>query len=206
MGLFESIFGKGKIGGEIAYYSLEEWWLSEFTDAERNQIQVQYQPMGSSENDLTEGEILVSSRSAASFLGGMASWFKKDDVRYLAKLIIQKAESLVNDATDVLDVHFLYQAKIEIFYRDRDHSGSIDSAIEACQQQINISSKVAKAFKKEFDGGLPTHKGYEQLAIILDKHKNFEEAIALCETAFEQGWNGDWEKRIQRYKLKAEML
>lgn len=204
LGLFDSIFGKRKIGGEIAFYGLEEWWLTEFTDAERKHIQLRYRPMGSSENDLTEGRILHSSASVVSLLLGMAGWFNKDKDRHLAKRIVGKAESLVNDMIDVLDVHFLYQTKIEVYYRDRNMPGGLDLAIEACQRQINIATQAAVAFKKEFEGGLPTHKGFEQLAIILEKSKNFAEAIALCEKAIEQGWTGDWEKRIQRNKQKAD--
>ena len=45
---------------------------------------------------------------------------------------------------------------------------------------------------------------FEQLAIILEKRKNFAEVIALCERDIEQGLTGGREKRIQRYKLKAD--
>ncbi|RKX17102.1 MAG: hypothetical protein DRP35_11520 [Candidatus Zixiibacteriota bacterium] len=202
MGIFDALFGKGKIGGEIAYYNLEDWWIGDFTDAERKYILKQYQPMGLSDNDIISGQILESSASVVQFLSGLASWFNKDEDRYLAKLICQKAESLLYDDTKVLDIHFLYQTKIMVYYRDRDKSDCLDIAITACQQQINVAKQAIKAFKKKFEDGLPGHKGFEQLAIILEKKKNFVEAIALCKKALEQGWAGDWDKRIQRCHRK----
>lgn len=39
-----------------------------------------------------------------------------------------------------------------------------------------------------------------QLAVIKEKIGNYEEAIALAMQALEQGWAGDWEKRIARCK------
>ena len=46
--------------------------------------------------------------------------------------------------------------------------------------------------------GLPQHLGFRQLAIILEKRGEFEEAIQISKRAQAQGWNGDWEKRIAR--------
>lgn len=204
LGLFDALKGKGKIGGEIAFFGLEDWWLGEFTDADRMCVLAQYQPTGSSDYNLAKGQIWESSQSVVAFLGILAGWFNKDENRHIAKLIVRKAESLVNDATEVLDVHFLYQTKIECYYRDRDNNDSLDVAIRACQQQINIAPQAAGAFKKEHGDWLPNHKGFTQLAIILEKRKGFAEAIALCENALEHGWGGDWEKRIERCRRKAD--
>lgn len=99
---------------------------------------------------------------------------------------------------------FFYQSKIEIFYKDRDKPGGLEKAICACRQQIDYAPKAAKAFMKKYKGEtLPGHKGYQQLAIILEKEKNFSEAIEVCSQAMEQGWSGEWEKRIQRCKKKG---
>ena len=51
---------------------------------------------------------------------------------------------------------------------------------------------------------LPLHSGYKQLTIIYDKQKRWEEAIALCDQAMEQGWDGDWEERKKRYQKKLK--
>ncbi len=60
--------------------------------------------------------------------------------------------------------------------------------------------------KAEVTGELPRHTGYEQLAIIREKEKDHPEAIRLCGEAMAQGWNGDWEKRIQRCKAKLSKV
>ena len=42
------------------------------------------------------------------------------------------------------------------------------------------------------------HTGYEQLAIILEKQREYDEAIDLCKQAQKQTWSGEWDKRIER--------
>jgi hypothetical protein len=113
--------------------------------------------------------------------------------------------SSVNTAS-VLDKHFFYQTKIETFYRNRDRDGTaLPAAIEACKQQISIAKTAKRAFLKEYNGSpLPSHVGYTQLCIILEKQKNYDEVIRLAKEAKKQGWNGDWDKRIERCRKKLE--
>lgn len=155
--------------------------------------------MGFGEEPLTKGKICSTSQTVIGLLSGLSSWFKKPEYRQINYKIIKKAEELASDKTPVLDLHFLYQSKIEIFYRNRDNDAfALSSAIEACKQQIDISEKAKRAFLKEFNGPLPTHVGYKQLCIIMEKQKNYEEVIRLSRIAKEQGWNGDWDKRIEK--------
>ena len=51
---------------------------------------------------------------------------------------------------------------------------------------------------------LPAHTGFEQLAIIRERDKDYDEAILLCEEALRHGWSGDWQKRIVRCKSKRD--
>lgn len=75
----------------------------------------------------------------------------------------------------------------------------LEKAIEACRQQISLADAAASAFHAELKwDALPSHKGYEQLSIILEKQMKFVETIELCTQAAKQGWPGDWEKRIER--------
>ena len=117
---------------------------------------------------------------------------------------IVKAESLINEKTKPIDIHFLYQSKIEISYKDRDKENGLEKVIEACNQQIAISSKTASAFKREYPSELPSHKGYEQLAIILEKQKKYVEVIQVSKKALKEAWNGTWEKRIDRCSKKLK--
>jgi len=194
-----------EISGEIGYFGLQDWWLNDLTTEEQNIILSIYKPMGLGENALTKGRISSTSQTVIGLLTGLSSWFKKQEYRQISYKIIKKAEELVTDKTPILDLHFLYQSKIEIFYRNRDNDAfALSSAIEACKQQISISKKAKIAFMREFKGPLPTHVGYKQLCIIMGKQKNFEEVIRLSTIAKKQGWSGDWEKRIENCKKKIE--
>lgn len=118
--------------------------------------------------------------------------------------ILAKAESLAKADGRVLNVHFLYGEMLALYYKDRENPESLEAAIAACRQQIALADQAAQAFRSEFkDEHLPAHKGYQQLAIILEKRKQFDEAIELCSQAQTQGWAGDWQKRIDRLKKKT---
>lgn len=49
---------------------------------------------------------------------------------------------------------------------------------------------------------LPAHAGFERLAIDHERAKRYDQAIAACLEAKRQGWNGAWDKRIERCQLK----
>jgi hypothetical protein len=109
---------KGIRKGEIGYYGLDDWWLNTFTEEERKIIMNTYQPMDLSSDSLVKTEILSSSQSKLAFLSGLSSWFKKPDYYLIAKKILEKAETLVDKTGNILDVHFFYQNKIQIYYRN----------------------------------------------------------------------------------------
>lgn len=197
---------KEKTEAVINYYNLKDWWFSEFTDSERKNIQKKIDPVDPTDDALTEGENTYKNITPLCFLRGLAGCFVKDKDRHLAYKILKKAEDFVDDDSRALDVHFLYGEKINMYYRDREKPGGLRKSIEACKQQIAYSPKAAKAFRKEYEDSLPSHRGYGQLAIILEKHQKYQLAIELCKRAEKQGWAGDWEKRIQRCAKKANKL
>lgn len=189
------------IGGKIGYFGLSEWWLSSFTEEERSLIKSIYAPLAAGSGiSLVTGDILMTSQTVLSFLTDLASWFAKDEERWIAYRIFYKAEDLIDAKTDPLDLHFLYHRKIKILYKDREKAG-LDATIEACTQQIALSQKSSAAFKA-LGGALPCHGGYEQLAIILEKQKRYEDAIEVSKKALAEGWNGTWDKRIERCRKK----
>jgi len=204
MGLFDFFKTKSSIKGEIGYLGLSEWWLSEFSEEERGYIVKTFQPLGSSGECLIKGEISSMSQTAISLLSSLAGWFRDEQHRIIAYKMLKKAEEMLEQAKDVLDIHFFWSTKIEIYYRHRDNdSNALSEAVKACIKQIEIADKAIKAFKKEYRGNpLPTHKGYEQLAIIKEKDKDFNSAIELATKALQQGWGGDWQKRIERCTKK----
>ena len=206
MSIFDAFSGRKRVGGEIGYFGLQKWWSEQFSADERQYIIEKYSGIDPEACSLVEGEILGGSQSVVSFLGGLAGWFKKDTERHLAYKILERGEELISADTDVLDIHFFCQAKIEVLYRDRSQPGCLERAIAASHQQIEITPQTSARFREENPSLLPTHRGYEQLAIILEKQKDYQGAIAMCEQAADQGWGGDWEKRIIRCRGKAEKL
>lgn len=203
-------FGKKdkKIGGDIGYFGLADWWLATFTEEERRYMESVYQPMGagiggSRPATLTTGHILNTSQTACGFLGTFAGWFNKPNDRHLAYRILDKAEQVPGNN---LDRHFLYHQMIKTYYKGRDTvPGSLDKALAACEKQIAIAPQAATAFRREDpDQSLPAHTGYEQLAIIRDKQGEYAEAIRLCKEAERRKWAGDWDKRITRYQKKLD--
>ena len=106
-----------------------------------------------------------------------------------------------------LDLHFVYSEMIPVYYRDRDEDPeAMGLAISACQKQISLGPQAASAWRVEYptDDSLPSHRGFEQLAIIREKQRDFEAAIELASAAQEQGWSGDWAKRIARCEKRRD--
>lgn len=112
---------------------------------------------------------------------------------------------------DAFDIHLELSWKIESMYKERDTDpDAIKKTIDYCKIQIAIAEEAKNAWIKECDNLgdkyhlMPTHKGYDQLCIILEKEKKFNEVISLATQAKIQGWAGDWDKRIDRCKTKLE--
>ena len=200
-----------EIKGQIGYFGLTDWWLLEFTQAERDYIESVYCPMGpgeeSPEKPLTQGEIIESSGSILQLLVGLSSWFRKPDDRPIAHRILAKAEELIA-RSDIIQVHFLFSSMGETYYKDRSDPESLAKAIATYEQQVAIAPKVAAAMKRQYPKSvrfvMPAHQGFKQLAIIREKEKDFQGAIGFCQTALKQGWDGDWSKRIERCKKKLQ--
>lgn len=194
------------VNGLIGYYGLSDWWLSEFTEEERAYIEEKYQPLGSTDTSLTKGDIEFTSQSEISFLSNLSGWFSKPNDREMAKKILRKTEDLLPKGK-VLDVHFMYQAQIETYYKERDSDpAALEKAINACRAQIALAPKAAKAFKRQWGPPLPAHVGYRQLAIIMEKRKDFDEAIRISKQSLSQGWMGDWENRIERCERRRKQV
>lgn len=196
-------------GGDIGYYGLTNWWTTSFSSQERNYILSKYQPMGlgpsrGKDNSLVSGKISYSSAGVVAFLSGLASWFSKTEERPIAHKILAKAESKIDDSTPVLDLHFLYNHQISIYYKDRADPIFFDKAVRACEKQIELSKPAMAAFKNDMGDFLPSHRGFNQLAIIYEKQKRYKETIQLCERAQTDEWRGDWQKRIDRCLTKLK--
>ena len=193
-----------KIEGEIAFHNLDRWWLTAFTEKEAEYIERKFKPMGAAPDySLIRGKILSSSQSPAGFLTGLSSWFRGSKDRSIQIKILLEAE---NHAESVLDRHFVYSCLIEYHhYGVRSHSNNKTETVRYCDLQIAIASKASKEFKREFrKSPLPRHIGFGTLAIIQEKDGDFAGAMDVCRQARKAAWAGDWDKRINRCRGKAE--
>ena len=199
-----------QIKGELGYFGLGNWWLSTFSQEERKHIESEFKPIniGGDAPNLTQGDVSWTSGTAVQLIAALAGWFKKPADYHIAKRMLAKAEELIPQEKNVLDLHFAYQSMIQTHYRNRDNDPeALDLATRACENQIAMAPLAAKQFKKEYrEDPLPAHVGYTQLTIIRDKQRNMSEAIRLAKQAKKQGWDGDWEQRIARYQAKQAKL
>ncbi len=190
--------------GSLGYYSLLDWWDTNFSNSEKLYILEKYIPMGGGE--LTKGTILGSSATVINFLTGLQSWFTTLADEAISEKILKKAESLLTNETSILDSYFLYGSLIEHYYKKRNIDLRFyELAKQYCFKQIRISYSAKVAFLSDPTfPTLPRHKGYEQLAIILEKEKEYDNALSLCLEAKEAGWNTDWDKRILTLEKKMK--
>ncbi|MDR1398623.1 MAG: hypothetical protein LBJ41_01695 [Treponema sp.] len=66
-----------------------------------------------------------------------------------------------------------------------------------------IHAKSERPIDEEYDPcGMPVHTGYKQLCIICEKQGFWDEVINIAEQAKEEGWRGDWDKRIEKANKK----
>jgi hypothetical protein len=174
-----------------------------FYRGRREKIVATFQPLGGPPDSLIAGDVTYSNGTAVGLLSPLAGWFRNAEDRSIAYRIIEKAEELASQA-DALERHFLYQAKIQTYYPfcNKDDF-ALPRTIEACEQQIKMSLEAAKAFREKYRGELPAHVGYQQLATIREKQSDFESAINISQKASDEGWAGDWENPVERFKKKA---
>ncbi|USE71512.1 hypothetical protein CTT31_20720 [Pseudoalteromonas maricaloris] len=205
--------------GLIKFFGLERWWLNEIEPYERKRIHDQYDPLGGS-NKIDEGKVHSTSTTKVRFLQTLAGWFlSKEGDFELCQKILNKAEDSVTPYTSSTDLHFLYGRAVKFYYKHRKQGNNLQRAIFYCQKQIDNSAKAIlsmqgehKAMLKRLDEWgmppretpfyIPSHVGYYQLAVIYKKQQEWQKVIELCQQADEQGWAGDWQKRIAEAKQK----
>lgn len=198
-GLFRK---RDKVGGDIAYYGLDDWWLYEFSAEERDVVRDIYKPLGTSEMEIDRGRIAMSTMGPLKFTSGVAGWLNKEPTRHLAYKFLWKSDEFHQTDQPVLDRHFALQGRCEVFYRWRDiDEFALGEAISSCEKSRNIAPDAAKAFMEDM-GFLPRHHCYQQLAIIEEKRGDIERALALSREAHAGGWGAGWDVRIAKLERK----
>lgn len=192
----------------IWHFWLSNRRLSTFSEKEKEHILKTFIPMGFWPGHLIDDQITFSTENPVFFLSTLASWFKKKVDRTIAYRMLEQWEKMINNDTNIMDIHFFYQNKWVIYYQNRNFDDfALNEAINSFKKQIKIAEKSVIEFRNEYknEPTLPTHKWYEQLAIIREKEWNYSEAITLCKNAIEQWRWWDRQHRIDRLS-KKEMI
>ena len=200
-----------RVKGTVELHGLSDWWRDELTEIERTTIVTRFQPLGGDPSqsslvdiEFTSGNDFVPSPTGV--LSPLPGWLNASpDDAALRRKLREKLSVVIESESDLQTQHFGYQVLIQEYYRVREaDDGAFDKAIAACEAQISMSTDVAAVMRRGmFPDGLPAHHGFEQLAIVREKQRQYASAIDLCKRAQAEGWRGDWEKRIERCKRRA---
>lgn len=193
-----------KIEGQIGFFQLTDWWVSAFTDEERELIEERYHPLGDSNSrPLTQGKIYSTSQRPAHLLWGLATWFSSPSHRSIQQRILAKARELAEAGQNPIDIHYTYQGLIQSFYKDRETDPTaLDTAIEVCKAQIAIAPRVAKAMKREYEKPKKTPT-YRELGIDVDEPPDQDTWLSSLPTVKQREYLGarydDWKSGKFRY-------
>lgn len=207
--------------GYIGYFDLNEWWNQNFSLEEQNYIAQNFNKKRDyselNENRklrqlsgcrLMEAKIGYTSESLLQFVTSLHVGINNKRNREISLKIIEKTEELITPSTPIIDLHFFYSWKFgNYFSLSNLNNKYYFKSMEAYEQQQKISHLAAQAFSKiGSDGFIPSHPVFKRMAIVMEKEKKFEEAISICQKAQVEGWNGDWQKRIERCMKKLSKL
>lgn len=82
--------------GTIRYFNLQDWWMTEFNEADRAYIESVFTPLGFGAGTLTQGHIHSTTDEAHYMLKALAGWFYKTDYDLaLAKRILAKYDDVL---------------------------------------------------------------------------------------------------------------
>ena len=207
---------KQEVKGEIGFLKIEDWWSNTLTEDERGFLLDNVKYLGSDKSaryHLIEADIVSSSLTVLKFANSMLTYVKSNEELELAKKLVDIAiKNTVVDDENAFDMHLLLGNMGDVYYKNKNKDNNLSNAIEFYKKQIAISTAAASAWKKECKiiggtpGRMPSHRGYTQMAIILEKQKYYREAYKLCKKANNEEWTGDWDKRIERLHRKLENM
>lgn len=202
--MFFNLFSS-KPKGLIAYFDLIPFWDSFSLEQQQYLRHMHNSGLNVNPRSLTDIEIEKTSQSKLSFLQTFIQSAKVDSDEEIFKKVIDEAEKSILQCDNIIDIHFYFQSLIIYYYRKRKNKEFYELAKKSCLRQIEIADEVKKSFIREDDRPLPRHYGFKQYSIILEKERKFEEAVALCILANDQGWNGDWPTRIEKLRNKVPL-
>lgn len=202
-----NIFKREKVGGQIAYHELTDWWLSTFTEAEREYIENRYQPMNASPKSLTRGTVYKEEGKTIDtgmFLYGLATWFRSKSDASIYKRIHEKIDEL--GRTRPLSGAGYVRGRLYVTYvYDVENLKRLSKLEEAEKLLLELINAVEEQDKERNLGIAPWY--YEELAKIYRKNKNFEQEVSILERFAKQKHAlGVMPKKLLERLEKAKLL
>lgn len=104
-----------------------------------------------------------------------------------------------------VDIHFFYNECIALYYKPKNVDLlDIEKTKKYCYLDIELSLKEEEIIRSIGDGDFPFMPSFKQLAIILEKEKNYIKAIRVCEIAIKLNLDdktkGGYIKRLEKLK------
>ena len=171
------------MAGYISFFNLDDWFTSTFSKEEQIFMNEKY---------------AIGGIGSTPLLASLSDWFNTKALYPICLRIIRKTEELFEEDQETAeDKHFYFLHLIKFYYKNRDINNNLDKSIIYCKKQRAISSEAAKMMMNNpmlSMINLPNHTGFEKLAIIEKKNKNWENVIRICKQAKQEKWSGEWDK------------
>ena len=95
----------------------------------------------------------------------------------------------------VVDAHYTYLEKYQELYttvnQSKDYySADADEFIYLCNEDIQIAAEFAETCRL-YDQPIPYYPAFHKLSMFYEKRGEFNQAIAICDTAIELGYEND---------------
>jgi DUF1680 family protein len=198
-----------KVEGKIAYYKLVGWWLTTFSESEREYIDNRFQPMNQRAHTLTQGNYLAivekkTGDDVGMFLNGLATWFRSKDDASILKRIQNKIDDL-GRAQPLSGVGYIRGRYYITYVKDVNELvqlGKLDEAENLLLELISATEQENKVGKL---GVAPWY--YEELAKVYRKNKNYVQEVSILKRFAKQKHGvGVKPKKLLERLGKAKLL
>jgi len=167
-----------KVGGIIAYYGLEEWWFSSFSEEERIYMDDSFQPFGSPPHTLTNGQYVEISSHAPEFLNALNSWFRRPQDSKITELIHKKLIEISRERPIEKPGYFkgrhftTWVRDVKILKKNKDYLGL---------ENLLMNLVYATEEESEINGFGVAPYYYNELAILYRKQKKYSKEVSILE-------------------------
>ena len=174
-----------EVKGLIGFYGLSDWWLSTFTEAEKEYIDNKFQPMvmtiGSDESNchmLTQDDITLSDRDTSGFLTGLMTWFRLKKDASIFERIHNKVVELGNIQPIIGPGYYKgrHYTTYAFDIKQLKREGKLQEAEKLLLELIN-ATEIENSTEQL--GVAPWY--YEELAKVYRKRKEYNKEISTLE-------------------------